>query len=408
MVGTGFDTVSADRSYSATDLFDAEAKRARFRLGPLLLFPQLGISGIGYTNGFQSHTGDTQSNEPKRNDITATASGGIRALLPVGTRYRISGDVTLAYQWYLDSVELRRLSVNSSVAALAEVGRVRLDVRTAIYSATIPLSSEVQVRTNERTGGVSGGVSVPLGDRLFLSGRVDFRNPTYETGGRVGEDAARLNRREVAYGGGLLYELNTRFSLNVSLQATQARYSNEAYRDTDSTGYSFGIRYGRDRTFANAQVSYRTYDQSNGRHSGLYGAVSGGFAIGRFALVQFQAYRGRTDSLFLDQTAFDEERVYGALGYTFERLLGLRLTAGAEIGDNRYTTDVTIDGITYRRRDDVFTYRGTAGITIGRFATVSGTLSRSRYTSNTPGFDREVTDIAINFSIFTGGIQLIK
>ncbi len=411
-IGSGFDTVSAGRSFSANDVFDSEAKRSRFHLGPLLFFPQLGITGLGYSNGFgytyASSGSETQPTERRKGDFTATAHAGVRALLPIGSRYRLAGDIAATYLWFARSVENRRLGVNSSVSALAELGRVQVNAGASLYNETIQLSSELPARTDQRSRGIHGGISVPIGDRLFVRGNVQLRSPEYRDSGSFGNEVSRLDRTEVGYALGLGYEMNTRLSFDASYQVTRGRYSNESARDVDGRGYVFGLRYGRDRLFSNAQVAYRRYEESKGVRSGLYGALSVGVRLGRAFDVSVTGSRGRTDSLFLDQTTFDELRGATALGYTFERLLNLRLAAGLEIGNNTYPSDVVVDGVSYRRRDDVVTYRLTAGVQIGKFANVGATLHSSRYTSNVPGYDRDVTEILVNLSLFTGGIQIIK
>lgn len=411
-IGSGFDTVSEGRHFSGEDLYDAEAKKARFHLGPLLFFPQLGIMGIGYSNGFgltyASRDGEEQTTAPRKGDFTAAARGGVRALLPIGSRYRLAGDVAATYQWYAHSVDQRRLAVDSGVSAYVTLGRVQLDARLGLYNATIPLSSELPTRTNERSRALGGGVSIPLGDRLFLRGRVQVRRPEYLDSGSFGNEVARLDRSEVGYTIGVAYRMNPRLSLDVGYQITRGRYSNESVRDVDGTGYVFGIRYGRDRLFANAQIAYRRYEQGTSIRSGLYGALSVGLRLARAFDVSVTGSRGRIDSLFLDQASFDEQRVGGTLGYTFDRLLNLRIAAGVGLGSNDYGSDVVLDGVTYRRRDDVVTYHATAGFQIGKLARVGATLNTSRYTSNVPGYARGVTEILVNLSLLTGGIQIIK
>jgi hypothetical protein len=388
---------------------EREAADARIRLGPLKIRPVLTLGNFGYTNNF---FGETEAEQ--KGDFTATATGGVRAIVPVGNRLFFRGSVLPSYTWYLENEDLRGFGGTYDFSALYYISRFSFEARAGSYTATVNLSSEVEQPVEQSILAGRFRAQYELGSRTALVGDLNLAKRTYGGPGLTEEEldtVARLDGTDAVWSLGVRRKLGARLLVGVSYEQGDLAFVNEGeLRDATSRGILGSAYLDNSRLDVNVYLGYRDFKPKGGSSFVPYDGPSGGatvaYALGRLISLGAFARSNLVSSLYADSAVYDERRAGVTLGLS-PRWAELSATYGT--GSNRYTAPtVQPDGSSVTRNDDVTTIRGSLRGRVSKFLNLGITAEQSDYTSNVPGYDRSVFRITttVGFGV-SGSIQLL-
>jgi hypothetical protein len=388
---------------------EREADDARIRLGPLKIRPVLTLGNFGYTNNF---FGETE--EEQKGDFTATAIGGVRAIVPVGSRLFFKGSVLPSYTWYLENEDRRGFGGTYDFSALYYLSRFSFEARAGSYTATVNLSSEVEQPVEQSILAGRFRAQYELGSRTALVGDLNLAKRTYGGPGLSEEEldtVAGLDGTDTVWSVGVRRKLGARLLVGVSYEQGDLSFVNEGeLRDATSRGLLGSAYLDNSRLDVNVYLGYREFEPKSGSSFVPYDGPSGGahvaYALGRLISLGVSVRSNLVSSLYANSAVFDERRAGVTLGFS-PRWAGLSATY--ETGSNRYTAaTVQPDGASVKRNDDVTTIRGSLRGRVSKFLNLGITAEQSDYTSNVPGYDRSAFRISttIGFGV-SGSIQLL-
>lgn len=387
-----------------------EAREARIRLGPLRLHPTLSIGNFGYTNNFLG-----EEDEEREGDVTATVTGGVRAIVPVGTRLFLKGSVLPAYYWYSKNADRRQLGGTYDASALFYLSRFTLQVQGASEAQTVDLSSEVEQPVEQKVlSGLFRG-EYELGSRTALVGAVKLSRRRYGGPGLEEYTLTKprlLDGTDTIWNVGVRRKLGSRLSVGLSYERGDLTFVNEGMlRDATSTGVLASAFLDRSRLDVNVYAGYRKLERKDGPASMLYDGPSGGaqvtYAATRLISLGAFARSSLVSSLFVQNAFYDERRIGATVGIS-PRVASFFVSY--EVGSNRYLTVISAIGADpIKRNDDVKTLRGRVTTRLGRLLNLGVDVSQSRYDSNYPGLDRSIFRVGTTIGFgSTGSIDIIK
>jgi hypothetical protein len=399
-------TISEARVLPLREQLEAEMKLSKFRLGPIRLRPRLSLQGPTYTNNLTGTPGEAAP------DWTATAVGGLRYIIPIGTRTFVRGEASPSYFWALNDKERRRFGWINDATLYAFLGRVTIEATGGFNRDTTPLSSEdiqpVGI-TSTRFGLRS---ELETFRKLSLLGEVRGIRRSYDTAGVSQTSAAEISKLEgndLSIGLGLRYRYSSSLMLAAIYERSTFRLPKASERDDDETGYVFSVQFQRRRLALNALGGLREF-RAAGNYSfptyrGTTGALFLAYELLRPLTLETHATRNLVGSLYLDNPYFVETRYGAGLALKLGRRIDLR--GIFEIGTNSYPlASVTGADVPIARKDDVKVLRGELWVQVLRSVRILGGLSQTRYTSNIPGLDRSI--LAFTSTVDFGGSDLIR
>ena len=399
-------SVTEARVLPLRDQLEAEKALARWHLGPIHLRPRLSLQGPSYTNNLLGTAGGEAP------DWTGTVVGGLRYLIPIGTRVFIRGEESPSYYWALNATERRRFGWVNDSALYAFFGRVTIEATGGLYRSTIPLSSEDPQPVGVTSTRFGLRSEFALLGKLSVLGEVTGVRRSFDTNGVSSESAAviaKLEGNDLSVRGGLQYRYSSSLLLGLSYERSTFRLSSASLRNNDETGYVASAQFQRHRLSLNALGGLREFRATEGSTFPFYRGVTGSLFLSYEILrpLTFEAYakRNLVGSTYFDVPYYIETR-YGA---GFGLLLGRRITLRGifEIGTNRYpiASDPGADN-PVARKDDVKTLKGELSVLVIRSVRIVGGLSQTRYTSNIPGLNRSILGFTTNIDF--GGLDLIR
>lgn len=388
---------------------EREADQARIRLGPLRLRPVLSLGNFGYTNNF---FGETE--EARKGDFTATVMGGVKAIVPVGSRLFFRGSVLPSYHWYLDNEERRGFGGTYDFSALWYVSRFSFEARAGSYTANVNLSSEVEQPVEQNVLAGRLRAQYELGSRTTLVGDLNLAKRSYGGPGLSEEEldtVAGLDGTDAVWSIGVRRKVGARLLVGVSYEQGDLTFVNEGeLRDATSRGVLGSAYLDNSRLDVNVYLGYRDFQPKGGSsfvpYSGPSGGADVGYALSRLITLGAFGRSSLISSLYSDAAFYDEQRVGASLGFSPR---WASLLVSFEAGPNRYTNPTPQpDGSSVTRKDDVRTIRAGIRGRISRFLNLGITADKSDYTSNLPGLDRSVFRIGttVGFGV-SGSIQLL-
>jgi hypothetical protein len=389
---------------------ESEAREARIRLGPLRLRPTLSIGNLGYTNNFFGET-----DEEREGDFTATVRGGVRAIVPVGSRLFLKGSVLPTYSWYSKNADRRQFGGTYDASALFYLSRFALQVQGASEAENVDLSSEVEQPVEQKVlSGVFRG-QYELGSRTAIVGDVRLSRRRYGGAGFSDDELAMLRRldgTDTIWSVGVRRKVGARLSVGVSYEQGDLSFANEGeLRDARSTGILGSAFLDRSRLDVNVFAGFRKLEPKAGSSFEPYDGPSGGaqvtYAATRLVSLGAFARSSFVSSLYGENAFYDERRVGATIGISPR---WASLLVAFEVGTNKYPgLTVFTDGSSARRNDDVTTLRGRVTTRLGRLLNLGVDVSQSKYDSNLPGLDRSVFRVGTTIGLgLSGSIDLIK
>ena len=370
---------------------ETEVKEARVRLGPLKLRPILNIGNLGYTDNFYG-TGADQAD----GDFTATVEGGVKAIVPVGSRLFFRGSVLPAYTWYSTNSDRSNFGGTYDASAYYYLSRFSFEARAGSYTSTVNLSSEVEQPVKQDVLAGQFRAQYELGTRTALVGDLNLARRRYGGAGLTDEDLdtlSKLDGSDAVWSIGVRRKVGSRLLLGVSYEQGDLAFVNEGeLRDAKSTGVMGSAWLGKSRLDVNVYLGYRDFQPKGGSSFVPWNGPSGGgtvsYALSRLFSLGAFARSNLIASLYADNAVYDERRAGVTLGVS-PRWATLWVTY--ETGANRYVAPtVQPDGSSVTRNDDVTTIRGGIRGKVGKYLTIGVEASQEDYTSNVPGFDRSI------------------
>ncbi|MFN7986215.1 MAG: hypothetical protein U0529_02005 [Thermoanaerobaculia bacterium] len=379
-------TLIADR-----ESLEAEVKEARIRLGPLKLRPILNIGNLGWTDNFYGTTSDSAEG-----DFTATVEGGVKAIVPAGSRLFVRGSVLPAYTWYSTNSDRSTFGGTYDASAYYYLSRFSFEARAGSYTSTVNLSSEVEQPVKQDVLAGQFRAQYELGTRTALVGDLNLARRRYGGAGLSDEDLAtlaKLDGSDAVWSVGVRRKVGGRLLLGVSYEQGDLAFVNEGeLRDARSTGVMGSAYLEKSRLEVNVYLGYRDFRPKGGSSfvpwNGPSGGGTVGYALSRLFSAAVFARSNLIASLYTDNAVYDERRAGATLGISPR---WATFWATWETGANRYVSPtLQPDGSSVTRRDDVKTIRGGVRGHVGRLLTIGVEASQEDYTSNLPGFDRSI------------------
>lgn len=407
IVGSAFRLPGEGRPMPTRDQLDGEAKSSRWRLGPVGIRPRLSLSNLGYTNNFFG-----ESAEAQQGDWQATLGGGAVATARLSSGIWLRDDLSVGYNWYLETESRRGLVYNNQLYGFVFTGRFTWELSGTRYQTIQNLSSEVEQPVTEKAwnGLVRGEYA--FSDRTAAVGSVGLTQRRYSADGSTPEEEATLKGLD---GSDFTFRIGLRQRFRSKL-AAGLLYENGSYtfvesgalRDSRSDGLLATVTY-EGRLGIGVTGGYRRYAAAAGSSFPAWSGLNGGANL-RYQVVRplglfVYGATGLAPSLYANNAFFVEDR-YGA-GVAVG-VWQVQIAGAYEKGANRYQVPtVQEDGSELLRRDDVETLRGSIGIPILRWIRITLDVSRKAYTSNVPGQDRTILEARTNVQIGQG-LQILQ
>lgn len=381
--------IAFERVAPLRETVQANLRRARWRLGPIRIYPILRISDLGYTNNSLG-TGEGEA----KPDYTASVSAGLGFVVPFGRDVFLFGEEAPRYDWFAHLVERRHLGGRYGASLGAFLRRVTFVGNAGYRRDTTIFSSELLQPVDQEVRDAHVTLELSILERLALIGSADGEVDRNQS---TLDDAAQrfraLDGDRLAGRAGILYKFRGR--LNVSAQAEKTRQTfrlEGALRDNETTAYLLGLGYNRPKLYIDASAGYREGGSYNSSSFPNFRGVTGSGFVSWFPNRRLEITVGGTrklvSSLFVENPYYVETMGHAGLSIK----LGHRMTllGFGELSTLDYPLAQDSAGNAIRRFDRGNTLGGGLGLQLFRATGLTVRASRTRYTSNVPGFNRTV------------------
>jgi hypothetical protein len=390
------DEVPQVRTIPAKEQVDADMQSAKFHLGPIRFIPSIAVRDAGYDNNVFG----TEQNQVS--DWSFAIRGGVRVIVPFGSKIYFRGSALPEYTWYDKLAERRGWGGLYEASLYGFFNRMTTELRAYDLETFQLYSSEIPTKVLTHTQDVSAGFEIEILRRLALFGKAEGMRSRYSTEGQLPTDPVNLNdRTDTAVRGGPRYYFTPDFSISAVVEQTWGDFVHDAEtRDNQSRAYLLGIQYLRPRFYFSLSGGYRTGDPRDESTFPSYSTGTGSFFASFYAVrwLEIQAYGHRNVqySLTSNNPYYFENRIGGAINL---EVLGRVLLRGyGEAGPNQYPVGQVQNGVVTHRRDQVTTFGGGASMIVVRPVVLTALVTRNEYNSNTGGQDRTITRFTINLS----------
>ena len=396
------DEVPRQRTIPDQSQVETDMQNSRFRLGPMRLIPTISVTNAGYDNNVFG------TNEDPIGDYTFTVRGGVRFVVPFGTKVYLRGDALPQYTWYDKLTERRGVGGFYDASLLGFFNRMAVQATVYDTEDFVIYSSEVLTRVKTRTLDGSGGLEVDLAKRFSIFGRGEVARSRYSTAGQLpGLPVDENDRTDSMARGGVRYRLSPQWNVTAGFEQTWSDFVRDFdFRNNQSRAYLVGLHYDRPQFYINLSGGYREGRPRSGSTFPEYSTGTGSFFASYFPMrwLELQGYGRRRTAYSLTTTNpyYFENRIGG--GVNVEVLSRILVRGFAEAGPNNYPLPVFVDGEPVKRRDQSKIYGGGLSILIARPAVVTGIITRNQYDSNIPGESRSITRFTVTMS-FAGELS---
>lgn len=259
-----------------------QMERARWRLGPLRLEPWVGVGNLTYHDDLEPWR------EGKQADVSLSAGAGLAAFLPAGQRVLLAGYALPERSWWREYSNRNRLKGRYGVGAVADVGRLSLELRG--FRATQPwfVGFADEVPIDVRREGAWVGAEMRLMRRLFVFGNAEETRWRHRDEDLLGAPVARLrslDRDERKAIGGLRYHFRDRLTVSLGYTRTETDFLlPEADRSNSGSAPTLGLAYAGRRLSLSAEVAEHDLSPRQGSFfrpfAGRTGAAQLGWKLG--------------------------------------------------------------------------------------------------------------------------------
>lgn len=352
-------------------------------LGPVRIDPSVTLREVSYVQPLE---GD--------GDVTASASAGIRAFLPIGPRLTFSAQIQPTYIWWMDRDESRRLGGTYGVGVFYYSGWTQVRATASSSDLDDFITDEADRRGEVDAISYRVQINVPIGGRLGAFAAATRVDQTVEEISPVqGSDLSDLSYVTDRIEGGLTWRFAPRFTLRVGAGINETEFAESARNRSNEGEYRLaGIDWRRSRL--NAEVTYRMNDQQAISGS-EFGEFEGATWSARLTWrvrerLSLSAYGARQLSYSIedDLNYYVNERV----GLRADLPIGERITSGVfyEVGTRTYEPE--------GRREDVSSVGGQLVVRLTRRLRLSAV---GRTTRNESEFETQTID-EVRFGVSLG------
>jgi hypothetical protein len=379
-----------------------DMERARWRLGPVRILPRIVVENAGY----DSNVNGTAEGEPgKVADWTATVGAGARLILPAGPKVFLRADVLPKYTWYLELEDRRKWGGDYGAGVFGFFNRLTFEASGHASRGTDYLTGESPTRVEEESEGGVARLEIEIVRNLSLWGAGELQSRRYAPLDDLPSDVenpADLNRDAVAVRGGLRYGFRRDFQISVGVEATETEFETRPQlSDNESRAWLVGLKFDRERLFANAMGGVREGEPINGSVFPPYSEPFGSAYLGwRVATpLELRAYGRRRVA-----PSADPERVYYVeerAGLGADLLLARRITLQgyAEFGSNAYP-EFTVNGVTSAaRRDRIESLAAGVSFLLGRGVWLNVRATHDTVEDGGTGEERTVFRVLTNLIV---------
>jgi hypothetical protein len=375
----------------------SDMARARMRLGPLRLIPSIEVYNAGYDNNVYATSDNPVS------DWTATVRGGLRFLLPVGSKMFLRADALPTYTWYDKLTDRRFFGGYYNGVLFGFFNRLSLALAAGGDQTYRNYSSEFDSPVVNKNSYISGSVEVNAVGSLYVFGEGGYARLRYDDTGTIPPDGSPSepqpvvsnNRNATNFLAGIRYRRSQAFATSIAYSETRSDYINQnVFRDNLSRSLQMGILLSHQTLFLNLTGGWREGIPSSTSIYPKYSTGVGGFFLSYFPRQWLELRAGGrrriVNSLSATNPYYFENRL--SAGIAAELFTRFLLRGFYEQGPNNYPVPQQGDnGDLIRRRDDARQWGGGVSIKVIRNVVVTGAVTRHVYDSNIPSLSRDYT-----------------
>ena len=403
------DEVPRGRTVALEAQIKSEVESSRFRLGPLRLIPVFRVSNAGYDSNVFG-TPDvcpelTGCDQPKTDDWTATVSGGLRMVVPLGSKIFLRAEALPSYTWYQETEGRRTWGGFYAGSLYMYFNRLSFEARGFQSQALEFLNSETDTRVDRTTDDAALKLEIELGNALSLTGAAEvqqIRSQQVEAPTIPIVNIRQLDRDEAVARAGIRYRFASRWDLTGGVEFTRTEFFlTPELRDNQTVAYMGGIYYDRPRFFANLSGAYREGRAYGGSEYPDFQTATGSYFFSWFPTrrIELQGFGRRGISYGATSAAspyFVETRNGAAINVEAHRRLLLK--GFGTYGTNEYPFQEELGEELVERTDTVNTFGGGFSALITKTLVFTGLVYRDTIESLFPGIGRSVLRFSTTFT----------
>lgn len=374
-------------------------ENARYRLGPVRVFPRLSVANAGYnTNVF-----GTSENEVA--DWEATATAGARFLLPMGKKVYFQADVLPQYNWYASETDLRNFGGVYGGTAFAFFNRLSVEASGTYTDSSATPTSESASRAILRQTSGAGTVALDVTRAVSVLGGGSLRRTRYDSlrGSPIPTASlADQDRTDSSLFAGVRHSLLGPLVVTLIAADGRAEFINRAaQRDNETRSYLANVLVSAQRIFVNATGGYRQGRSLNGSllpafNSPIASAFVSWFPSSFLELQAWGFYRNVSYSLDPNYPLFYESRYGGGPVVRFGPRIRVQLYGSNGKNDYSVTSaDAAPPPQASTRRT---TYGGSMSVLFSRVIVLNVGAASDRYGSPVPARNQRVVRLLTGLS----------
>lgn len=380
------DSVPLGRIVPLQTQVQTQMQESKFHLGPFRILPRVQIVGPTYDNNVFGTSEDAVS------DWSVVARAGISVIVPLGKKLYVRGDILPEYIWYSALTENRQWGGLYSGSLYAFFNRLSFQGDYVKRITPSYPNSEISTQVLSDSQAAFVRVEVDVTSRISAFASAAYDEYEYRPLGDaplpdVGNDLAKLDRREGGVRAGVRYKVSPTFDVGLAGEGTRAEFPQQpTLADNESTAVLASIHYDRPRFYVNLSGGYRDARARNGSSFTPFQTGTGSAYLSYTILrpLSLDAYgrRGVSYAIFENNPYYLET----VGGIAANLLIGSRVTLRGfgEYGVNQYP--VLVDGI--EREDKITTYGGNVRVSVIKNVSVMAGAENRDYESNVPGGTR--------------------
>ena len=378
-----------DDFVSTEQLIEAAMAEARWRRGPLLIDPWIGLREATYDDNVGN-----RPREPILSDYLVKVGAGLRFYAPVADDLVVAAHLLPEYVWWQELSSRRQLDGRYGVGLFGPAGPFHLAFSAQHIDDTKFFSREFEDRVDTSEDYLRFEAELDLGHAvsLFAAGALDSYgfDPLDEEETPPVDD---LDRDETIARFGVRWRPREGLRLGLGIGVSQVDFERDPRRTNKGTAALLELDLAGNRVSANARLAWRSLEADGAASlfpdfDDLSGRYRVAFQVAGPVQLELLGYRNLVYS-FQDSFAyFIDQATSVGVAISLGSRAGLQLRW--EDGENDYAV---FDPSRAPRLDRFDGPVGELQLELGRFTlVVSG--SRTEYDSNVPQFDREVTTVS--------------
>ena len=392
--------VPQTRISSSQEAIKQALENARYRLGPVRVFPKVSVANAGYnTNVF-----GTSENEV--GDWEATATAGARFLLPFGKKVYLQADVLPQYNWYASETDLRHFGGGYGGSAFAFFNRLSIEASGLYSDSTVVPTSETPARSVQRSTFGSGTLALDVTHAVSVLGGGSVHRTRYDSlpGSPIPTASlADQDRTDSSFFAGVRHSLLGPLVVTLVAADGRAEFVNKAsQRDNETRSYLANVLVSTtQRIFLNTTVGYRQGRSLNGSLLPAFNSpVASAFVSWvPTSFLEFQAwgyYRNVSYSLDPNYPLFYETRYGGGPVLSFGPRIRVQLYGNN--GKNDYSVTSAAAAPPPQASTTKATYGGSMSVLFSKVIVLNVGAAADRYRSPVPDQNRTVVRLLTGLS----------